>query len=52
MSKVRNISGEARAVPELGRVVEADEVVDVPDDRAGAYICQTATWADETEEKG
>ena len=31
MSKVRNISGGPLDVPLLDRVVEADEVVDVPD---------------------
>jgi len=32
MSKYRNVSGEARSVALLhGRVVEADEVVDVPE---------------------
>jgi hypothetical protein len=48
MAKVRNISGEQLFVPELSKLVEADEVVDVPDDRLDGYICQPATWADET----
>jgi hypothetical protein len=34
MSKVKNISGGALDVPLLDRVVEADEVVDVPDVQA------------------
>ena len=34
MSKVRNISGGPLDVPLLDRVVEADEVVDVPDYQA------------------
>lgn len=34
MSKVRNISGGPLDVPILGRVVEADEVVAVPDVQA------------------
>ena len=34
MSTVRNISGGALDVPLLNRVVEADEVVDVPDFQA------------------
>lgn len=50
--KLRNVSGEARMVPELGwRLVEPDEVIDVTDDRAPAYTCQTATWAAETTEE-
>jgi hypothetical protein len=34
MSKVKNISGGPLDVPVLGRVVEADEVVAVPDVQA------------------
>lgn len=34
MSKVRNISGGPLDVPLLDRVVEADEIVDVPDVQA------------------
>ena len=34
MSKVKNISGGPLDVPLLDRVVEADEVVDVPDVQA------------------
>jgi hypothetical protein len=46
VAKIRNVSGEARHVPELNwKAVSADEVVDVPDDRADAYTCQTTTWA-------
>lgn len=48
MGQVRNISGRVLAVPELHRVVEADEVVTVPDDRLLAYTVQVETWADET----
>ena len=51
MAKVRNISGEPLHVPELNRLVEADQVVDVPDSRLDAYLCQPATWADETPAK-
>lgn len=52
MAKIRNISGEARAVPELNwRTVDADEVVEVPDNRADAYTCQAATWAAEGDSK-
>jgi len=49
MAKVRNISGEPLAVPELGwRTVGVDEVVTVPDERLDAYTCQSATWAAES----
>lgn len=49
MALVRNISGGDLAVPELGwRTVEADEVVEVPDDRLDGYTCQSETWADES----
>ena len=34
MSKVKNISGGALDVPLLDRVVEADEIVEVPDVQA------------------
>ena len=34
MSKVRNVSGGQLDVPLLDRVVEADEIVDVPDVQA------------------
>lgn len=51
MSKVRNISGESLFVPELHRMVDADQVLDVPDDRLTAYLEQPATWADETPAK-
>lgn len=46
--KIRNVSGEPLAVPELNwRTVQPDEVVDVPDARADAYTCQPSTWASE-----
>jgi len=46
MARVRYIGPEERVtVPELGgRVVEQDEVVEVPDARFGAYVCQTSNW--------
>lgn len=44
MPKIRNVSGEARIVPWLGgRVVDVDEVVDVPD--ADPYTSQENVWA-------
>lgn len=43
---IRNVSGEDRIVPWLGgRLVVADAVVEVPDEDAEAYLCQTETWA-------
>ena len=36
MSKVKNISGGALDVPLLGRQVEADEIVEVPDFQPGS----------------
>lgn len=46
MARVRYIGPEERVtVPELGdRVVEQDEVVEVPDSRFGAYVCQATNW--------
>lgn len=51
MAKCRNISGEARLVPELGRVVEDEEVVTVPDDRLDGYLCQEGVWEEVAEAK-
>lgn len=45
MARVRLIGPEPVTVPELdGRTVEPDEIVEVPDERFDAYVCQTATW--------
>lgn len=45
MARVRFIGHESVTVPELGeRVVEPDEVVEVPDDRFEGYVCQLQTW--------
>lgn len=45
MARVRLIGPEPVTVPELdGRAVEPDEIVEVPDERFDAYVCQTATW--------
>lgn len=49
--KIRNISGDDRFVPDLNRVVKADEVVTVPDALAGGYTCQKSTWRSETTTK-
>ncbi|MFJ4712721.1 hypothetical protein [Streptomyces sp. NPDC088785] len=45
MARVRLIGPEPVSVPELGgRTVEPDEIVEVPDERFEAYVCQTQTW--------
>lgn len=46
MASVRYIGpAESVTVPELGeRVVHQDETVEVPDERFGAYVCQTTNW--------
>ncbi|MFJ4990068.1 hypothetical protein ACIP9H_40510 [Streptomyces sp. NPDC088732] len=45
MARVRFVGPEPVTVPELGdRVVEPDEVVEVPDQRFEAYVCQTTNW--------
>lgn len=46
MARVRFIGPEPVTVPELGpeRVVQPDEVVEVPDERFDGYVCQTANW--------
>lgn len=41
MPKIRNVSGEDRTIAN-GRLVRADEVIDVPDD--SNYVTQTDTW--------
>lgn len=46
--QIRNVSKSDRFVPELGRVIAADEVVDVPNARANGYLCQPRTWAAES----
>lgn len=48
MAQVRNKKGIALYVPELNRTVEADQVVEIPDDRLEAFASQTETWSDET----
>jgi hypothetical protein len=51
MARVRYIGPEPVTVPELGRTVELDEVVEVPDSRFEGYVCQPATWASVEEPK-
>ena len=48
MSKVKNISGGPLDVPVLGRVVEADEVTEVPDfqpDGVSPIVWPPDKWA-------
>ena len=44
MARVRYLGPEQVTVPELGRTVEPDEIVEVPDGRFDAYVCQTTNW--------
>ena len=45
MARVRYLGPEPVTVPELGhRVVQPDEVVEVPDERYWGYACQTVNW--------
>ncbi|MGW7239736.1 hypothetical protein [Streptomyces sp. NPDC054804] len=44
MARVRYLGHEQVTVPELGRTVEPDEIVDVPDERWDGYVCQPANW--------
>ena len=45
MARVRFIGPEPVTVPELGeKVVQPDEVVEVPDARFEGYVCQASTW--------
>lgn len=44
MARVRYVGPEPVHVPELGRTVEPDELVEVPDERFEGYVCQPHTW--------
>ncbi|MBA2951588.1 hypothetical protein [Streptomyces himalayensis] len=45
MARVRFIGAEPVTVPELGdRLVEPDQVVEVPDERFEGYVCQPSNW--------
>lgn len=45
MARVRFLGHEPVTVPELnGRTVQPDEVVEVPNDRFEAYVCQVTNW--------
>lgn len=52
MARVRYLGPEPVKVPELGREVQPDEVVEVPDERFEGYICQTTNWEPVEEPKG
>ncbi|MFJ6566427.1 hypothetical protein ACIQNU_03345 [Streptomyces sp. NPDC091292] len=52
MARVRYVGPEPVTVPELGeRVIQPDEVVQVPDDRFEGYVCQPQTWQSVEEPK-
>ncbi|MEU6344483.1 hypothetical protein ABZ883_26445 [Streptomyces sp. NPDC046977] len=52
MARVRFVGPEPVTVPELyGRVVQPDEVVEVPDARYEGYVCQPANWESVEEPK-
>ena len=52
MARVRFIGPEQVTVPELGdRSVQPDEVVEVPDERFEAYVCQPSNWESVEEPK-
>ncbi|MFF2226287.1 hypothetical protein ACFVV7_23565 [Streptomyces globisporus] len=44
MARVRYIGAEPVTVPELGRTVQPDEIVEVPDARFEGYVCQPTAW--------
>ncbi|WP_412079045.1 hypothetical protein ACLF6K_37510 [Streptomyces xanthophaeus] len=45
MAKVRFVGPLPVTVPELGsRIVQPDEVVEVPDARYDGYVCQPTNW--------
>lgn len=44
MARVRYVGPEPVTVPELDRVVEPDQVVEIPDARYEGYVCQPGTW--------
>ncbi|WP_406000688.1 hypothetical protein [Streptomyces sp. NBC_00829] len=45
MARVRFLGAEPVTVPELGnRLIQPDELIQVPDERFGGYVCQTTVW--------
>ncbi|MFD8797208.1 hypothetical protein [Streptomyces atroolivaceus] len=52
MARVRYIGAELVTVPELGsRLVQPDELIEVPDERYEGYVCQTGNWESVDEPK-
>ncbi|MEU9946927.1 hypothetical protein [Streptomyces sp. NPDC047939] len=51
MARVRYIGAEPVTVPELGKQVQPDDLVEVPDDRYEGYVCQPLTWKSVDEPK-
>jgi hypothetical protein len=53
MARVRFIGPEPVTVPELqSRVIQPDDVVQVPDARFWGYVCQPCTWESVEEPPG
>lgn len=44
MARVRFLGPEQVNVPELGRTVEPDQIVEIPDERFEGYACQPSNW--------
>ena len=44
MARVRYLGHEPVTVPELGREIQPDELVEVPDERFGGYVGQLGNW--------
>ena len=45
MTRIRKVSGEDRTVSGLGgRLVLAGQVVELPNEDAPSYTCQTVNW--------
>ncbi|MEU2143620.1 hypothetical protein ABZ741_04815 [Streptomyces globisporus] len=44
MARARYIGPEPVSVPELGRTIEPDEIVEVPDERFEGYVSQPLNW--------
>lgn len=44
MARVRYLGPEQVSVPELGRTVEPDQIVEIPDERFEGYACQPSNW--------
>lgn len=51
MARVRYVGPEPVHVPELGRTVQPDELLEVPDDRFEGYVCQPSAWESVEEPK-